>query len=98
MADFLLLMHDDTAAPVDDEAWGPYLAGLRSVGLFEGGSAIGGGVTRRATAAPGPLSSHLAGFIRVQADDLEHAARLLAGNPVYDAGGTVEIRALPRDD
>lgn len=31
------------------------------------------------------------------ARDLEHAREYLDGNPVYEAGGTVEIRELPRD-
>ncbi len=43
-------------------------------------------------------ATHISGFIRIEADDLEHATRLLAGIPVYEAGGTVEIRELPRDD
>jgi hypothetical protein len=30
------------------------------------------------------------------ARDLAHARSLLPGNPVYEAGGTVEIRELPR--
>jgi len=52
----------------------------------------------RKTGAPGSLTEHLAGFIRVNADSLDHAKSLLAGNPVFEAGGTVEIRTLPRTD
>jgi hypothetical protein len=37
----------------------------------------------------------LAGYIRVRADNLDEAKSLLAGNPVFEAGGTVEIRELP---
>jgi len=40
----------------------------------------------------------LTGFIRVAADSLEDAQGLSAGNPVSEAGGTVEIRELPRSD
>jgi len=29
---------------------------------------------------------------------LAHAKVFLAGNPIYEAGGTVEIRELPRDE
>jgi hypothetical protein len=36
------------------------------------------------------------GFIKVQAESLDHARELLKGNPVFEAGGTVEIRELPR--
>ena len=39
------------------------------------------------------LTAHLAGYIRVNADDLDHAKSLLAGNPHFEAGGTVEIRS-----
>jgi len=45
--------------------------------------------------APEP-TFHIGGFIRVMARDLAHARSLLPGNPVYEAGGTVEIRELPR--
>ena len=98
MADFLMLMHDDATAPVDGAAWGAYLGGLKVLGVFEGGSGVGEGVCLRKTGAPAAVSSHIVGFIRVRADDIEHAASLLAGNPVYEAGGAVEIRTLPRDD
>jgi hypothetical protein len=43
-------------------------------------------------------SNHLNGYIRVAAQNLEAAQALVIGNPVYEAGGTVEIRELPRDD
>ena len=44
------------------------------------------------------ITSHLTGFIRIEAGSLAAAALLLAGNPVYEAGGTVEIRELPVTD
>jgi hypothetical protein len=34
----------------------------------------------------------------VTAQSLAAARSLLAGDPVYEAGGTVEIRELPRGD
>jgi hypothetical protein len=34
----------------------------------------------------------------VTADDIEQAKTLLNGNPHFEAGGTVEIRELPRTD
>jgi hypothetical protein len=52
---------------------------------------------RKAGVAP-DVTAHLAGFIRVNADNLAAAKSLLSGNPVYEAGGTVEIRELPRGD
>ena len=98
MADFLLLMRNDAAAPVNIEAWGPYLAGLRAAGAFEGGSAIGPGVCVRKTGPAPAITADLGGYLRITADNLDAARGLLAGNPVFEAGGTVEIRELPRTD
>jgi hypothetical protein len=96
MGDFLLLMHDDAESLVSDASWARYFEALRRQGAFEGGSAIGGGVCVRKAGEAGAVSAHLSGFIRVVAADLAGARALVAGNPVFEAGGTVEIRALPR--
>jgi hypothetical protein len=96
MADYLLFMHDDATGPTKD--WEGYLHRLRQAGAFEGGSAIGGGVVARKIGRPAPLAAHLAGFIRITARDLDHAQSFLDGNPIYEAGGTVEIRELPKDE
>jgi hypothetical protein len=96
MAEYIFLMHDDAIA--DDAAWGPYLSRLKQAGCFEGGSEIGDGVCARKSGAPAPVTAHLAGFIRVNAGSLDQAKSLLTGNPVFEAGGTVEIRELPRSD
>jgi hypothetical protein len=95
MADYIFFMHDD--APAEESDWGPYFAKLKSNGCFEGGSAIGDGVCVRKRGEVSPLTS-VAGYIRVNADDLNHAKSMLAGNPHFEAGGTVEIRELPRTD
>jgi hypothetical protein len=95
MKDYILLMHDDCAAEVPDELWSSYFAKLRSLGVFEGGSAIGPGEVFRQVGAPGPASDHLSGYIRVRAETLADAKALLIGNPVYECGGSVQIRALP---
>ena len=96
MAAYIFLMHDDCDA--DEEAWEPYLRRLEEGGFFEGGSAIGPGICTRKTGTPAAVTAHLAGFIRVNAQSLDHAKSLLIGNPVFEAGGTVEIRELPRTD
>jgi hypothetical protein len=44
------------------------------------------------------ITANLTGYIRLKADSIEHAKSLLTGNPHYEAGGTVEIRELPRTD
>jgi hypothetical protein len=95
MADFIFLHHDD--APGDGGLdWDPYLTRLREAGVFQGGSAIGEGeCVRKSGDAPEP-TAHISGFIRVTAGSLAEARKLLPGNPVFEAGGTVEIRELPR--
>jgi hypothetical protein len=90
----MFLMHDDTVT--DEEAWEPYLHRLQQGGFFQGGSAIGDGVCFRKSRAAASVTAHLVGYIRVTADSLDQAKSLLAGNPVYEADGTVEIRELPR--
>jgi hypothetical protein len=93
MADYLLFMHDDATGPT--QGWDGYFSRLREAGVFTGGSAIGGGMVARKSGTPAPLAAHLGGFIRITARDLDHAQSFLEGNPVYEAGGTVEIRELP---
>ncbi len=93
MTDYIVFMHDDAAHPT--EGWDVYLRRLRDAGVLEGGSAIGGGLVARKAGTPAPLAAHIAGFIRITARDLDHAQTFLDGNPVYEAGGTVEIRELP---
>lgn len=95
MPDFILFMHND-AQSEDENAWGSYFARLRSLGAFEGGSAIGEGACFQKSGKRSPATAHLAGYIRVTASDLAGAQSLLDGNPVYEAGGTVEIRELPQ--
>ena len=96
MADYLLLMRDDVTRPVDDSQWPEYLAKLSAAGAFRGGSEIGGGVSVRRAGEPAPMSAGLTGFVRIEATDTEHAVALTEGNPVHLAGGTIEIRELPR--
>lgn len=99
MNDYILFMHDDVPAGAPDRSqeWGAYLAKLRAAGAFEGGSSIGGGLcASKAATAPG-ITRHLTGYLRIRAADLAGARALVEGNPVFEAGGTVEIRELPRD-
>lgn len=98
MNDYILLMHND--GPVGDggraDQWSTYFARLRAAGAFQGGSAIGDGVCVSKAASAPALPSHLAGYVRVRAQSLAAARELVVGNPVFEAGGTVEIRELPR--
>lgn len=95
MPDFILLMHNDSIDSVPDEAWPHYLSRLQAKGIILGGSAIGRGMCVRKAGPPSDVSAHLTGFIRVLADNLDHAAALVEGNPVFESGGTIEIRELP---
>lgn len=96
MPDYLILMHSDTNGP--QTCWPDYLAKLRETGRFQGGSSIGEGKTVRRLGTPLPLGSTIVGFLRVEADDIMAAEAMLIGNPVYEAGGTCEIRLLPEGE
>ena len=97
MPEFILLLHDDTQRAPYAVLWDAYFTALHAQGAFVGGSSIGGGVTLRKGATAAPLTAQLSGFIRVRATDLAAAQALVAGNPVYECGGTVEVRELPLD-
>lgn len=96
--EFMLLMHSDAERAGTPDEWTRYFAALREAGRFQGGSAIGEGECLRKAGSPGPLHSSFGGYIRVTARDLEDAKSLVSGNPVFEAGGTVEVRQLPRTD
>lgn len=96
MKDFMLLMHDDAKKPEGD--WGPYFKKLESSGRFDGGSSIDdAGACMVKSGTPKAITSHLIGYLIVQAPNLAEAKKMVIGNPVYEAGGTVEIRELPQD-
>jgi len=86
----------DTAIATDGNLWAQYMTSLRASGRFDGGSSIGTGTAfgkgRADTAAPAVVC----GYLRVRAENTDAARAFLVGNPVYEAGGTVEIRELPR--
>jgi hypothetical protein len=100
MPDYLFLMHEvsDASDGARTGDWGSYIAKLNASGHFQRGSAIGPGVCARKTGAAAAITAHLSDYIRVAAADLDEAQGLLAGNPVFEAGGTVEIRELPPTD
>lgn len=99
MNDYMLLMHDDALEPSranNEAAWGRYLETLLQSGRFLGGSAMGAGQCYALSGTRKEVSSHITGYLLVQAAGIDEARRFLAGNPVYEADGTVEIRELPR--
>ncbi len=95
MAEFIFLMH---ALPVGQSEgdWEPYLEKLGKSGHMRGGSVIGDGKCFAKNGLAPPVTAHINGFIRIDAASLDEAASLLEGNPVFEAGGTIEIRALPQ--
>ncbi|KQV33793.1 hypothetical protein [Massilia sp. Root335] len=99
MNDYILFMHDDVvdaAIATDEQRWGQYMSGLRASGQFDGGSAIGKGMVFKKDDDAKPATTRVSGYLRVRAENAEAAQRFLIGNPNYEAGGTVEIRELPR--
>lgn len=100
MNDYILFMHGDTShrRPTPESVeWAQYFAKLEQAGAFQGGSAIGDGVcVSKSTVPPPNITQHISGYIRVQAESLSHARDLVTGNPIFEAGGTVEIRELPK--
>jgi hypothetical protein len=99
MKDYILFMHDNTPdgqSHRKGDEWARYVAKLKQAGVFQGGSSIGDGVCA-SKAVPAPdITRHLSGYIRVQAESLIQARELVIGNPVFESGGTVEIRELPK--
>jgi hypothetical protein len=100
MNDYILLMYNDVPEGQrrPSHEWPTYFATLREAAAFQGGSSIGGGVCVRKGGVAPEITGHIGGYIRIRAVDLEAAQALVAGNPVYEAGGTVEIRELPKDE
>ncbi|MEI8019378.1 MAG: YciI family protein [Schlesneria sp.] len=98
MNDYIFLMHNDgwDDGHSRDDQWAEYIAKLQQAGVFQGGSAIGDGICLSKAGTPPGITLHLSGFIRVQAESLSQAQELVHGNPVFEAGETVEIRELPK--
>jgi hypothetical protein len=93
MAEFIYLMHE--AEPADPVVWQAYINGLDEKGVLRGGSAIGKGVCLRKDGPAPAISHHIVGYVRIEVGDMATAQALLAGNPVYEAGGVIELRELP---
>ncbi|ESQ93316.1 hypothetical protein ABAC460_01025 [Asticcacaulis sp. AC460] len=96
MADFLFLMHTLPAGLETAADWDAYITRLNTAGVMRGGSAIGGGACFSKRGDVPAMAAHLGGYIRIEAADMAAAQTFLAGNPVYEAGGVVEIRELPK--
>jgi hypothetical protein len=100
MNDYILLMYNDVPEGQrrPHQEWATYFATLREAAAFQGGSSIGGGVCVRKGGAAREISAHIGGYIRIRAANLDAARALVVGSPVYEGGGTVEIRELPKEE
>lgn len=94
MKEYILLMHGDASHEERGEDWETYLSGLQQAGAFQGGSSLGGGVCLSKGGTPPDITRQIVGYIRLQAASLERVRELVVGNPVFEAGGTVEVREL----
>lgn len=97
MPEYIFLMHSDTVTDENYADWEIYVERLNGTGQFRGGSSIGCGQAYRKGHIAAPAGEHINGFIRIEAENLAEARNLLAGNPTFDAGGTVEIREIIED-
>ena len=98
MPDYIVFMHGDATDDPLASDWDAYIAKLSARGAFRGGSAIGPGQCLRSTGPAAEVTSQIAGYIRIEASGWDQAKTLMDGNPVLEAGGTVEIRELPKTD
>lgn len=98
MNDYIFFMHNDVKVGDHnrDDEWAAYFSRLREAGAFQGGSAIGDGVCMSKGGTSRDITPQLSGYIRVRAESLNRAQELVQGNPVFEAGGIVEIRELPK--
>ena len=96
MAEYLLLMHADAREPVSESRWDAYIDILVSIGAMRAGSAIGGGRSSRKLGDPANVTEQIVGYLKIEAESVDQAETMLAGNPIFEAGGTVEIRELPQ--
>jgi hypothetical protein len=85
MADYVMLMMGSESAG----DWEIYLEKLIASGKFRGGSSLGHGVSM--AKGQGDEASEVTGYMRFEADSIEEVRALLSGNPLYEAGGRVEI-------
>ena len=69
--------------------WDSYVGSLVDSGMFRGGSSLGNGVSVSKVKEDGECT--VTGYMRFSADDIEDVKRLVIGNPLYEAGGRVEL-------
>ena len=89
MAEFMMLMK---GGAVENGDWNIYIDRLTKTGLFRGGSALSNGLCANTQVTK--RSCTVTGFMRFEASTIQQIHALLAGNPVYESGGEVELLEL----
>ena len=69
--------------------WDQYIEKLVSSGKFKGGSSLGNGVSVAKGKVDGGFE--FTGYMRFSADSIKEVKELITGNPVYEAGGSLEL-------
>lgn len=95
MTQYILLIHGNTKTRPTADEWDEFLTAARQSGLFQGGSAIGDRITLGDTQSA-KSSSHIAGYMRFDADDRQQIVDLLQKHPVIVHGGSAELCEMPK--
>ena len=85
MPDYVMLMMGSASSG----DWDAYIESLIESGKFRGGSSLGKGVSLAKGSEDGECQ--VTGFMRFSAANLDEVRALLAGNPLYEAGGRIEL-------
>ena len=72
------------------QAWIGWFATLGSA-VVEAGNPFGASTAVQADGSTGTPAAGLTGYSVIQADDLDLAAKLAGGCPIFEAGGSVEV-------
>ena len=85
MPEYVMLMRGSAASG----DWDAYIEKLVNSGRFRGGSSLGNGIA----VAKGMVDSEceVTGYMRFSADSIEEVKQLITGNPLYEAGGLIEL-------
>jgi hypothetical protein len=106
MSEFALVFHGapPTGSPAEisaqNQKWAAWMRDLGAKGLISNpGQALEprGKIVTDRTGKSSDLSVSarmVGGVMFVEATDLEHAIRISTGSPIFDSGGTVEVRPV----
>lgn len=92
MSEFVMIMKGRDLEGDPSIGWDIYIDNLMKTGKFRGGSAFGNGRCLSATSSVAECSA--TGYMRFEADSIEEIESLVVDNPVFIAGGAVEIHEL----